>query len=106
MDSGTRSVVLREGLQKVRVVSSRDLNNGFLIAEIFSRYHPGKVQMHSFDSSQNSQRRKNNWDLLELFFTKNQIAIEKKEYDMIQKDNSEQLYDFICRIYTLLTQRK
>jgi hypothetical protein len=54
------------------------MNNGFLIAEIFSRYHPGKIQMHSFDSSQSALRKKNNWDLLELFLTKNNVAIEKK----------------------------
>jgi hypothetical protein len=82
------------------------MNNGFLIAEIFSRYHPGKIQMHSFDSSQNSSRKKNNWDLLELFFVKNTIGVDKKEYDRIVGDDPEQLFDFICRIYTLLTQRK
>lgn len=82
------------------------MNNGFLIAEIFSRYHPGKIQMHSFDSSQNSSRKKNNWDLLELFFTKNSIGVEKKEYDRVLEDDSEQLYEFVCRVYTLLTQRK
>jgi hypothetical protein len=32
--------------------------------------------------------------------------VEKKEYDRVLEDDTEQLYEFICRIYTLLTQRK
>lgn len=48
--------------------SKRDLNNGFLVAEILSRYFPHKISMHSFDNSNNQERRKNNWQQLELFF--------------------------------------
>lgn len=53
----------------------RDLNNGFLVAEILSRYYPrpGILNMHSFDNSQNFERRKNNWELLDLFFKKNEM---------------------------------
>lgn len=49
----------------------KDLKNGFLVAEIFSRYHPGRIQMHSFDNSHNSERKRNNWHLISLFLAKN-----------------------------------
>ena len=61
----------------------RDLKNGFLVGEIFSRYYPGKIQMHSFDNSHNSQRKRNNWALIEHFLDKNDIPISKEEYHKI-----------------------
>lgn len=58
--------------------------NGFLIAEIFSRYFPEKmsysdfeskkyypISMHSFINSTSENIKKNNWVLLESFFKKN-----------------------------------
>ena len=85
----------------------RDLNDGFLIAEIFSRYFPEKmtqddidkkkylpVSMHMFDHSQNFDRRKNNWSLLELFFKKNnqignEMPFTKKDIDKIPDNDFE-----------------
>ncbi len=46
----------------------RDFANGFLIAEILSRYYPADVQMHSFEAVASSTRKKQNWHLLEKLF--------------------------------------
>lgn len=67
--------------------------------------------MHAFENSQNSARRDNNWNQLQLFFKKQtlrDIRIGPEEYAMImqQKDpKSEQLYHFICRLYSICTKR-
>jgi len=49
---------------------SRDLDNGFLIAEIFTRYYPSKIQMFSLENSHNFEFRKNNWLIIEKFIKK------------------------------------
>ncbi|KAM3131366.1 hypothetical protein pb186bvf_016548 [Paramecium bursaria] len=82
----------------------KDLSNGFLIAEMFSRYHPGLIQMHSFDNSHNRERRENNFRQLELFFTKNNIKIGG--FKEILDYNWDALYNFIIQVYTQLTERK
>jgi hypothetical protein len=47
----------------------RDFANGFLFAEILSRYYPAEVQMHSFENVASSERKKSNWALLTKFLT-------------------------------------
>ncbi|CAK87434.1 unnamed protein product (macronuclear) [Paramecium tetraurelia] len=85
----------------------RDLSNGFLIAEIFSRYYPGRVQMHSFDNSQKDERRQNNYKQLELFFKKNDIVVPNhKGFAEILDNDWNALYNFLVSIYSFLTQRK
>lgn len=46
----------------------RDFANGFLFAEIMSRYYPADVQMHSFENVASMTRKKQNWALLEKVF--------------------------------------
>lgn len=85
--------------------SRRDLNNGFLIAEIFTRYYPHQLSMHSFDNSENTTKKNNNWFLLGKFFQKHQIPFEAKDYSQIKESNFEQLVTFMMKLYSFLTKR-
>ena len=110
--------------------SYRDLQDGFLIAEIFSRYgslFKPKIQMHSFDHTRNQRRIRNNWEQLQLFFKKNELDTQEgftkdiwiripprryikktdEEYDEDNLGNDfEQLKHFLIKIYKYLTNKK
>eukprot|EP00842_Homolaphlyctis_polyrhiza_P001480 jgi/Hompol1/2332/HPOL_002174-RA len=47
----------------------RDFANGFLVAEILSKYYPADVQMHAFDTGTGGGAKKNNWGMLERVFS-------------------------------------
>ena len=61
----------------------RDFANGFLVAEIFSRYFPHDVQMHSFDNGISLPKKLANWELLEKFFLKKRVPIGRDMIDLV-----------------------
>jgi hypothetical protein len=57
-------------LQSLRLTASymnprRDAANGYLVAEIFSKYYHNDVPMHTFDPGHSLDRRLANWILLD-----------------------------------------
>eukprot|EP00347_Sterkiella_histriomuscorum_P008400 403345240 len=84
----------------------RSFNNGFLIAEIFSRYFPQDIQMHSFDNAENFKKKKDNWQQLQVFFEKRKIPIVIKNMDSLILNENDVTLEFVKQVYTLLTERQ
>lgn len=85
----------------------RDFSNGFLIAEIFSRYYVADVEMHSYDNGQSLQRKLDNWAQLNKFFKKKGIDVDKALIDdVVHSKNLESPTKLVASIYTQLTGRE
>lgn len=46
----------------------RDFSNGFLFAEVFHKFFPSEVSLHSYDTGSSLARKKDNWRLLQKVF--------------------------------------
>lgn len=86
----------------------RDFSNGFLVAEIFSRYYDSAIQMHSFDNGIALRIKKDNWGQLLKFMKKNNLEhlTTQDEVNAIIHCEDGAVVTFINRIYEALTQRK
>jgi len=83
----------------------RDFANGFLIAEIFSRYHPQDISMHTFDNGLKNTTKNDNWEQLFRFFKKNQYPISKVDFQPVIEAVAGASIALLIKIYTLLTKR-
>eukprot|EP00698_Gefionella_okellyi_P011653 TRINITY_DN3086_c0_g1_i1.p1 TRINITY_DN3086_c0_g1~~TRINITY_DN3086_c0_g1_i1.p1 ORF type:complete len:723 (-),score=169.73 TRINITY_DN3086_c0_g1_i1:50-2218(-) len=84
----------------------RDFSNGFLIAEILSRFYPTDIYMHSFDYGSASKRKTDNWQQLEKFFKKREIPFERALLDDMIDAKEGAANQFLQQLYTFLTKRK
>ena len=46
----------------------RDFSNGFLFAELFAKFFPSDVSLHSYNTGSSLARKKDNWRLLQKVF--------------------------------------
>jgi len=84
----------------------RDFANGFLIAEICSRYYQADVEMHSYDNGQALARKLDNWAQLSKFFQKKGIRVERSLIDdVVHCKSLEAPSQMIQLIYSQLTGR-
>jgi hypothetical protein len=85
----------------------RDFANGFLVAEIFSKYYKSDFQMHSFDPGTSLPKKKSNWELLTKLFAKiPNFQIDQKTIDGIIHCQPGAAVPVLERIYTLLTNKQ
>jgi hypothetical protein len=76
------------------------------VAEIFSRYFPSEIQMHSFDNAENYPKKRDNWQLLQVFFAKRKIPIQINNIDALILNQQDTTLEFVKQVYTLLTERQ
>mmetsp|Transcript_36374 Transcript_36374/g.85393 ORF Transcript_36374/g.85393 Transcript_36374/m.85393 type:complete len:859 (+) Transcript_36374:55-2631(+) len=85
--------------------TKRDFANGFLVAEIFSRYYPQDVQMHAYDNGISLARKVDNWKQLEKFFRRAGVPINRDMIDSVLHAKPDAAVPLIEAIYTFLTSR-
>ena len=89
----------------------RDFSNGFLVAEIFSRYYDRDIKMHSFEDGIGTAVKRDNWNQLLKFFSKKGISpggvpVTQLEVEEIMACKPEAVLHFVNRIYEFLSGRK
>jgi hypothetical protein len=84
----------------------RSFNNGFLIAEIFSRYFPTDISMHTFSNTENYGRKRDNWSQLQLFFNRRKIPITLNSIDALILNEQDTTLEFVKQIYSMLTEKQ
>ena len=84
----------------------RDLANGFIIAEILSRYYPKEISTYSFDNGLKKDKRKDNWEQITKLLVKKDYAIQESDYEPIYNQAPDAANKFLCAIYEFLTKKK
>ena len=90
----------------------KDFNNGFLVAQILSRYYPvtndqmsnyKAIQMHMIDNGFSMERRRDNW---KQFLSKiTEITTRIEDVDILVKNENGEILLFIISLYQKLTKK-
>ncbi|CEL97882.1 unnamed protein product [Vitrella brassicaformis CCMP3155] len=83
----------------------RDFSNGFLVAEIFSRYYPQDVTLHSYDNASKLAAKNNNWEQLYKFFRRKNIPLNKSDFEPVIYSAPGAAIMLLNKIYNFLTKR-
>eukprot|EP00198_Chlamydomonas_reinhardtii_P009932 XP_001699269.1 predicted protein [Chlamydomonas reinhardtii] len=80
----------------------RDFANGFLYAEILSRYYPQDIAMHSFENVASMERKKSNWALLEKVIKRKRIPIDRGQIEAVIAADGDAAVEVLQAIFTFI----
>jgi hypothetical protein len=84
----------------------RDLTNGWLVAEILSRYYPKDINMLSYDKGTRLATKIDNWEQLFKVFQKHNLPFNKHEFDGVIHCKAGSGTMFLYKLYSVLTERQ
>ena len=61
--------------------------------------------MHSFENAESYNKKKDNWNQLQVFFERRKIPIILKNMDSLILNENDVTLEFVRQIYSLLTER-
>mmetsp|Transcript_43475 Transcript_43475/g.114672 ORF Transcript_43475/g.114672 Transcript_43475/m.114672 type:complete len:823 (-) Transcript_43475:71-2539(-) len=82
----------------------RDFANGFLVAEILSRYYKD-MNMNTFENGQRLAAKVDNWEQLYRIFKKRGLPIGKNDFDAVIHHAAGAAVAFIFLLFNILTKR-
>eukprot|EP00241_Pyramimonas_parkeae_P012938 CAMPEP_0114239228 /NCGR_PEP_ID=MMETSP0058-20121206/8346_1 /TAXON_ID=36894 /ORGANISM="Pyramimonas parkeae, CCMP726" /LENGTH=287 /DNA_ID=CAMNT_0001351391 /DNA_START=116 /DNA_END=980 /DNA_ORIENTATION=+ len=97
-----QSLDLSHSVKNVR----RDLANGFLIAEILSRYFQHDVAMHSFDNGNSTKTKDDNWAQIQKTLNKLALNLPCHMIEGTCKGLHGAAHDLLECLFEMLTGRK
>lgn len=83
----------------------RDLTNGYLIAEIVSRYYPKDINMMCFENGTRLAAKIDNWEQLYKHFQKKGLSISKQDFDPVIHCAPGAAHALILKMYQVLTKK-
>ena len=84
----------------------RDLANGWVYAEILSRYYPKELEMYQFDNSFKLDKKLNNWEHLNRFLKRKDVVLTNADYEPVIHCAPNAGYVLLKKFYTMLTGRE
>ena len=83
----------------------RDFSNGYLVAEIVSRYLPGALSLRQFSNASSIEGRLANWEQLERVVQKQGWPLTRREMDELMHGQPNSHIRFLSHLYSILTSR-
>ena len=81
--------------------------NGFIVAEILSRYFPLKVEMRGFSTGTSMEEKETNWNYLKKIFKKyNQIPLADEIVMKVICQAPNAAFEFLCILFKFLTKKE
>lgn len=84
--------------------ASRDFDNGYLAAEIMSRYYPSEVCVNLYYRGSGAKQRIDNWERLRKVFRKIQLSVDDDQLQNVMSGSGNSA-DILIQLYTALTHK-
>eukprot|EP01135_Chromosphaera_perkinsii_P006404 Nk52_evm6s490 gene=Nk52_evmTU6s490 len=83
-----------------------DFSNGFLVAEILSRYFPNEISLASYDTGIALSKKMDNWDQIKKFLEKHGVPVPQALIEQVIHCKPGAVRPLMDYLYSILTSRK
>ena len=77
----------------------RDFSNGFLVAEILSKYFPAEISMHSYQNASSTAEKSLNWGLIAKFLSTQGINLTEQTVAAVSSQDQAAVEKFLNQLY-------